>query len=765
MSLRQLLKILALSLWISAFSAWGNARAETVDAIPYWTIPNGGTPSFSKEAAKLRYAEANCYAGRFGCSMTYESEGYNGYYGSWGWGGTFTWSELNSQGKTATYTQRGGGTIFFDCPAGFVGAVSSTSRRAWCSRTDPIETPCFLCSLAAPRIGNPIFLGGGVKQQVEVDYENASGTLRFVRTYRSDKLKWEHNYTSFAADMNESYSTLIASNSCLKERGFSTKKWTCFKYSPRGQANDVMIQRANGRMIKFGTDLLPAKDVNDRVTPLYDVGGARTGLQVKNGETDAIETYDIRGRIVSSVARNGLTTTFTYFVNEDHSLEYEYMEGLLKTVTDAFGHQLTFGYDAGGQLAMMTDPSGGVYLYSYNQDGALDSVTYPDGKIRRYVYGELDKTFDNRRAFLLTGIIDENNVRFANFAYDKYNFATLTEHAGGAEKYTATYIDGARSTYIDPLGTSHTLNNQTQVNVYRLGTINQPDLVLGGSNINTASNQYDVNGNISRHTDYDGSVTTYAFDLARNLETQRVEGYGSPAARTISTEWHPTFRLPTKIAEPKRLTTLTYDDHGNVLTRTVRATTDATGASGFSATVTGTPQLWTYTYDSFGHVLTAKGPRTDVNATATFTYDNDGNLSTQTNAANHTTSYSNYDLNGRVGRITDPNGLVTDISYKPRGWISSITVGGETTSYDYDGVGQVTLTTLPDGSTISYAYDDAHRLTRITDSLGNSINYTLDAMGNRTTEQSKDANGTLTRQVTRVIDALNRVKQITGAQQ
>jgi len=112
MNLRQLLKILALSLWISAFSAWGNARAETVDAIPYWTIPNGGTPSFSKEAAKLRYAEANCYAGRFGCSMTYESEGYNGYYGSWGWGGTFTWSELNSQGKTATYTQRGGGTIW-----------------------------------------------------------------------------------------------------------------------------------------------------------------------------------------------------------------------------------------------------------------------------------------------------------------------------------------------------------------------------------------------------------------------------------------------------------------------------------------------------------------------------------------------------------------------------------------------------------------------------------------------------------------------------
>jgi YD repeat-containing protein len=265
--------------------------------------------------------------------------------------------------------------------------------------------------------------------------------------------------------------------------------------------------------------------------------------------------------------------------------------------------------------------------------------------------------------------------------------------------------------------------------------------------------------------DFDLSTTNYVYDLARNLEIRRVEGYGSAVARTISTEWHPTFRLPQRVAEPKRITKYSYDDHGNALTRSVQATNDATGANGFSAAVVGQPQVWSYTYDAVGNVLTTKGPRGDVNSLATFTYDAENNLATATNAAGHQTVYSNYDANGRVGRVSDPNGLVTDFTYTPRGWLSTLSVGGELTSYEYDGVGQMTKATLPDGSSISYAYDPAHRLVGIADAMGNAITYTLDPMGNRTNEQVKDINGSLSRQIVRVYDALNRVKQITGAVQ
>jgi YD repeat-containing protein len=145
-----------------------------------------------------------------------------------------------------------------------------------------------------------------------------------------------------------------------------------------------------------------------------------------------------------------------------------------------------------------------------------------------------------------------------------------------------------------------------------------------------------------------------------------------------------------------------------------------------------------------------------------------GDLQSITNAAGHATQFNLYDLAGRVRRMTDSKGVVTDISYTPRGWVDTMTVkppgaGARLTTYSYDSVGQLTGVSHPDGSTLSYSYDAAHRLTGVTDAKGNSIIYTLDAIGNKTGEQVKDPSGNLQRNITRVYDALNRVQQITGA--
>ena len=80
-------------------------------------------------------------------------------------------------------------------------------------------------------------------------------------------------------------------------------------------------------------------------------------------------------------------------------------------------------------------------------------------------------------------------------------------------------------------------------------------------------------------------------------------------------------------------------------------------------------------------------------------------------------------------------------------------------------MGQLKHLTHPDGSKVSYTYNDAQQLTGITDNLGNSIQYTLDLAGNRVAEKVRDPAGALTRQTTRVYDLLNRVAQVTGAQQ
>jgi len=279
---------------------------------------------------------------------------------------------------------------------------------------------------------------------------------------------------------------------------------------------------------------------------------------------------------------------------------------------------------------------------------------------------------------------------------------------------------------------------------------------------------YDANGNVASITDFNGSVTIYTYDTTRNLETSHTEASGTAQARTITTNWHATYRLPLTIAEPKLLTTYAYDAFGNLLNKTVQATSDATGAQGLSPTLIGAARTWSRTYNNVAQVLTATGPRTDVADKTIYTYDSSGNLSTITNAVDQVTTLSNYDANGRVGLITDANGGTTALTYSRRGWLTgkTVTSGGtvEATTYGYDGVGQLTLVTLPDTSTVSYTYDPAHRLTNIADSLGDSIAYTLDNMGNRISEKVKDPSGALARQTGRVV-ALNRLQQITGAVQ
>ena len=478
----------------------------------------------------------------------------------------------------------------------------------------------------------------------------------------------------------------------------------------------------------------------------------------------------------------------------------------LLCVTDNHGRQLQFKYDLAGRIAEVLDPANRSTLYEYDgpSGGCLASaptspackannltkVTYPDGTSRTYVYNEraqinagLECTFvpplsatTGHLPNSMTGLIDENAARHITWTYDCQGRATSSELAGSVEKVKLVYAEdgvGAMSTQV-----THYLGNpaapETTVRTFKatpvLGamkntSVSAPCVECGRFALRT----YDANGNVSTATDFNGNQTTYSYDMARNLELSRTEAFGTAYARTITTEWHPVDRVPTRVAEPKRLTTYSYDAAGNLLVRTEQATGDLTGASGFTAALIGPVRTWRYEYNGVGDILRVTGPRTDVVDQTNFAYDSYGNLETVTNALGQVTSYSNYDASGRVGRVTAPNGSVTDYSYTARGWISrrTVTAGdiAETTDYEYNGGGQVTKVILPDLSWVAYTYDGAHRLTGVTDNIGNSVTYTLDLTGNRLREQTNDPGGVLRRQITRVFDTMNRVTQQTGGAQ
>lgn len=170
-----------------------------------------------------------------------------------------------------------------------------------------------------------------------------------------------------------------------------------------------------------------------------------------------------------------------------------------------------------------------------------------------------------------------------------------------------------------------------------------------------------------------------------------------------------------------------------------------------------------YTYTALGQISSIDGPRTDVSDVTSYTYDAQGNLSKITNALGQVVTLANFDSQGHAQSLTDPNGVVTVLGYTPQGWLASSSIAGATTHYAYNAVGDLTQITAPDGSFLAYTYDDARRLIAVTNTLGETQNYTLDAMGNRTSVQVKDASGTLTRQQQRTYDELGRLLTQVGA--
>jgi RHS repeat-associated protein len=510
--------------------------------------------------------------------------------------------------------------------------------------------------------------------------------------------------------------------------------------------NIVLVRRDDGQAFTFqlsGTSYTSDPDVNSKLERLT-TAGVPTGWRYTD-EENTVELYNAAGRLTSITTRSGLAQTLAYDV-----------AGNLASVTDSFGKQLILGYDGAGRLATLIDPAGGIVQYGYSLDGDLTTVTAPDLSVRTYQYNEPAHTGSADLPHVLTGITDENNDRFATFKYDSLGRAVQTEHAGGAERTTVAYnTDGTRS-ITDALGTARTMTLVLKQAVLKPSTLTGPGC---GSCGLAASYTYDANGNRTYAYDWRGTATYRAYSSdGRDLETLRTDSQNVAAYwRQTWTTWHATYRLPTLINGPGRRTSFTYDGSGNVLTNT--ELDESTSES----------RTWTYTYNGFGQVLTADGPRTDVSDVTTYTYyscttgDECGQVHTITNALGHVTTYDTYNAHGQPLTLTDPNGLVTTLTYDARQRLTSRTVGTEEATFDYWPTGLLKKATLPDGSFIEYTYDAAHRLTEIADSEGNRIVYTLDAMGNRTAENVYDPSSALTQTRSRVFNTLNQLWKEIGA--
>jgi len=630
-----------------------------------------------------------------------------------------------------------------------------------CSIPSDIPSPPKNAGNSCIDLGNPINIGVGNKHQHELDYAGVGEyPLRMERTYNGNA----KDPKNFSVGWNTSYDREIF----FETNGLNGAE----------RNNIVAISRADGKQYQFiqtGANVSWVGDA-DAVGILVQQGtsttGNPTGWTYTNDQGD-METYNASGKLTAIANRTGLTQTLSYSCTTVNSScptitpvnVAPSVAGLLLSVTDFAGRQIRFIYNGSARVVKMIDPDGGIYSYAYSgaASGAnLTSVTYPDGKRKTYHYE------NTGFPHALTGITDENGNRFATYTYDAQGRATSTEHAGGAERVSLTYNTDGSTTVTDALNTARIYNFQTILGVVKSKGQSQP----GGSGCGASASalSYDANGNVASRTDFNGNRTNYTYDLTRNLETSRIEGLTStgattPATRTITTAWHPSFRLPVQITNANQQTTYAYNSQGDITQKTVKDTTANTTRS------------WntTYTYSTVSGVLLQKvedGPRTDVSDLTTYDYypadatcvgghlGCRGQLMQITDALGHITHLTRYSAHGQLEELTDPNGLVMKMVYDLRQRLTSLDVGGEITTYSYDPAGQITRVLRPDGAYLAYTYDPAHRLIKTQDNLGNTLTYTLDAMGNRIKEEAHDPGGQLARTQSRVYDALSRLQNL-----
>ncbi len=604
--------------------------------------------------------------------------------------------------------------------------------------------------------GNPCNPSNGSKLEIATDYVGAGPfPLKFERYFNS-------LIFDTSAGMGASWTHTYHRN---------------LLFDPASSLNFIGAMRPDGKNIPFNRSAGVYQTFAGQVVKLVQISG---GWQLTNAD-DEIELYDSQGNLTSITDRNGRAQTLAYDAS-----------GLLASVTDPFGRTLTFTRNLAGQITSIGLPGGLTLGYTYSTGPGsmyLLQVTFADGRTRQYQY---DPNIEDA----LTGIVDENGQQYASFAYNISTGRIVTDqHAGGAGLVTLVSDQGGGNRNASVTRWVSATQSATRTYTYtsvqglalRIG-ITGPACPTCGDQANT----YDANGNMASRTDWNGNNGYFAYDLTRNLETARAEGYlgaatVTPQLRAFGTQWHPNFRLVQKASAPLRQTTYVYNGDGGtscgfmadgvtlvpgvLCTKTIQATTDSNGFLGLGATLTGSPRTWSYTYNANGQVLTMDGPRTDVADTTTYTYyaNNDadlgkrGNVASITNAAGQTTQITAYNAHGQPLTIVDPNGLTTTLSYDTRQRLTSRSVGSELTTYSYDPAGQLIQVTLPDSSFLTYSYDLAHRLIGIQDNLGNHIAYTLDYAGNRTQEQVFDPSNALAQTRSRVISNINRLFQELGA--
>ena len=587
------------------------------------------------------------------------------------------------------------------------------------------------------------------------------------------------------------------------------------------QGSNSMGANYNVACPSSATTCTVATDPGTRTFVLeYNASGQLTGAVDPDGNSSGHTwsfAYDSSGNLASVTDRNGNVTSFGYDTANANATLVHDMTSLTPPNgqpggPDA-GDAWAIAYYASGQVETQTDPKGLVTSFAYSgnnlsPEGGTTTITDPHGNItvQTYAYGILTSTTTGASTavastwtyvrdpmtLMPTAVIDPNGNTTTS-VYDANGNATkVTDPLSHSTNYTYNSFDEPL-TITDPLGietvntydghgdlTETAVNGLSSLDISRTYVVCQtscPSGYVAGDvesmtdpNSNTTTYTYDSYGDLASSSLTVGSLTDTTSDsyntfgeryceVSPNANAASVScpAFGaSRVANTTTWAYDANGNVTSTTDADGNATSYTYDANNNQtqvsdpltnVTRTAydaddRTTTVTSGYGTGSATTTtdiydiapgscpsapsgttyctqvenGLSNTTTSYFDTLDHMIEQAPPNTTAQSTTTYTYDGVGNVLTQTDASGTTTN--GYDADNRLMGVT--------YSATGSGYTQPHVV---TYSYDADS----NRSQMTDGTgTTTYGYDGLERLNSVDNGAGNTVTHKYDANGNRT---------------------------------
>jgi len=429
-----------------------------------------------------------------------------------------------------------------------------------------------------------------------------------------------------------------------------------------------------------------------------DAQGRVTRTQV--GSLTPVDfTYDSQGRL-TSIAQGARQSTVAY----DGA-------GRPAALTDALTRTVTFGYDAADRVTRQTLPDTRQIGFGYDPNSNVTSLTPPGRPAHTFTYTPVDLTASYMPPAVpgagstgYTFNVDRQPTAIARpggqttgFGYDGGGRLSTVTFSRGALQYTYDTA-GRVSTLTDPGGVALTFTYDGPLPISE--TWSGP---VAGVVTRTFSNDFDV----AAENVNDASEIAFGYDADRlltqagDLTVDRDTATGLVTGTTLATTTEAFTYNP--FGESTRQTAqvgganvfdvqITRDDLGRITQRI--------------ETVDGITRVFEYGYDLAGRLWQVGRNGTLV---ARYLYDANGNrIDVQGELGPVTATYDDQD------RLLTYNGAT--YTYTANGELATRTVGGATTSYVYDTLGNLTQVTKPNGDVITYTVDGRGRR------VGKSVN-------------------------------------------